>query len=237
MKIKLESMKLFFSKRIFRVAGLAIILTAQAALIVVGQEVVDKTVATVGDGARVELITYSDLLWFLAVRPQQELDAPTSESLNLALQSLINQRLFALEAERLPRAAPTEKEISDEIARLLQFFPSIAVFEARLKQVGFDSIRDEAFVRIIARRLATEKYIDFRFRSFAVVTPDEETKYYRDTFVPDFRRRYPGLLVPTLEDRRAEIRNTLIEIKVAERIDAFLEDKKRRAEVVVLIEV
>src|SRR5688500_4890275 len=68
------------------------------------QDVVDKTVAVVGEGRRAQLITYSDLIWQLALQPNTPLDPPRSEDLNRALQLLINQRLFALEAERLPRA-------------------------------------------------------------------------------------------------------------------------------------
>lgn len=202
-----------------------------------GQEIVDKTVAVVGSGARSELITYSDLVWQLALQPGVQIDAPRSEDLNRALQTLINQRLFALEAERLPRTAPTEKEIADKITQTLNFFPSPAVFEARLKQVGFDSIKDPAFERVIAQRVAIEKYVDFRFGSFVVITADDETRYYRDIFVPDFRRRFPGLLMPTLNEKRSEIRDTLTRQKVAAAIEGFLDEAKRRVEIVVLIAV
>ena len=230
-------MNLFPAKTWLRILGLTAFLVLQPAGFVNGQEIVDKTVAVVSDGSRTELITYSDLLWQLALQPGVPLDAPRSEDLNKALQLQINQRLFALEAERLPRSAPTEKEIADAINGLLAYFQSTAVFEARLKQVGFESIKDENFERLITRRLATEKYTDFRFRSFAVVSVDEESRYYRDIFVPDFRRRFPGLLMPTLDEKRTEIRETLTESKVADRIESFLEDAKRRVEIEILIAV
>ena len=208
-----------------------------AAWTVSGQEIVDKTVAVVGSGARSQLITYSDLVWQLALQPGVQLDQPRSEDLNQALQTLINQRLFAIEAERLPRAAPNEKEIADKITETLGFFPSPAAFETRLKQVGFESVKDEAFERLIAQRLAIEKYIDFRFASFVVITADEETKYYRDAFVPDFRRRFPGLLMPTLDEKREAIAAILTEDRVAARIESFLDEAKRRVEIDILIEV
>ncbi len=88
-----------------------------------GQTIVDKTVATVSDGVRTELITYSDLMWQLALRPGVSLATPSSENLNIALQLIINQRVIALEAERLPRAAPTEDEIKNERSRVLGAFP------------------------------------------------------------------------------------------------------------------
>ncbi len=202
-----------------------------------GQEVVDKTVAVVSDGVRTELITYSDLVWQLALQPGTQLEKPRSEDLNQALQLLINQRLFTLEALRLPRAAPTEKEIADKISETLSVFPSPSVFEARLKQGGFESVKDDAFERLIASRVATEKYIDFRFASFVVISSDDETKYYRDIFAPAFRKASPGILVPTFEEKRPEIHRILTRQKVAANIESFLDEAKRRNTVDILIEV
>lgn len=216
---------------------LAGVLTIFLSMDAAAQEIVDKTVATVGDGIRTELITYSDLKWQLALQPSAPLDPPRSDDLNRALQTLIDQRIFALEAERLPRPAPTGEEISREINKTLAFFPSTAIFESRLKQVGFESVKDDNFERIIGQRVAIDNYIEFRFRSFVVVTPDEQARYYRDIFVPDFRRRFPALLMPTLDEKRNEINEILTEDRVAARIESFLDEAKRRVEIDVLIEV
>lgn len=209
-----------------------------AAFSIHAQEVVDKTVAVVTDGLRKpQLITYSDILWQMALQPGVPLEKPSSEDLNRALQILINQRIFALEAERLPRAAPTDKEIAAKIAETLSYFPTTAAFETRLKQVGFASVKDDAFERLIAQRVAIEKYIDFRFGSFVVVTADEEQRYYRDIYTPEFRRRTPGLLLPPLEEKRPEIHQTLTNQKIATAIERFLDEAKRRIQVEILIEV
>lgn len=218
---------------------LVLVATLSAAMVTasVAQQVVDRTVATVTSGSRTELITYSDVVWQLALEPGVQLESPRSEDLNRALQTLIDQRLFAIEAERLPRAAPTEKEITAEIGRLISFFPSAAAFEARLKMAGFESVQDAAFARLISKRLAIEKYIDFRFRSFVVVSADEVTRYYRDIFVPDFRRRFPGLLMPTLDEKREEIRERLENEKIGASIGRFLDEAKRRTAIEVLFEV
>lgn len=202
------------------------------------QKTVDKTVATVSDGvSKPELITYSDLLWQLALQPDASLNPPGSEDLNRALQILINQRLFALEAKRLPRNTPTDDEVKTEIERVIALFPSTAEFEKRLRTVGFDSVRDDNFRRIMEQRVAIEKYLDFRFRSFVIVTPEEETRYYRDIFVPEFRRRNPGLIVPSLDEVRGRINQILVEREVEEDIERFLDDSKRRAEIEILLEV
>lgn len=201
------------------------------------QVVVDKTVATVSDGSRTELITYSDLVWQLALQPNVPLDPPREEDLRQALQTQIDQRIFSLEAERLPRSAPTDKEIADKIAEILRFFPSAAEFERRLKLVGFSSVSDDNFENIISKRVAIEKYLDFRFRSFVVVTADDEANYYRDTWVPDFRRRNPNAIVPSLDEARQRVNAALIEERVASSIEIFLEEAKRRVEVVTLVDV
>lgn len=201
------------------------------------QEMVDKTVATVSDGVRTELITYSDLKWQLALQPGTPLKPPTSEDLNTALRLLVDQRLFALEAKRLPRTPANDKEITDKIKEIISYFPTSAEFEERLRTVGFSSIKDENFERIIADRIAIDKYLAFRFRSFIVITAGDEEKYYRETFVPDFRRRFPGLLMPTLVEKRVEINRILTETRVAADMETFLDEAKRRTTIVYLSKV
>jgi hypothetical protein len=201
-----------------------------------GQKTVDRSVATITDGVRTEIITYSDLLWQLALQPGSPIDPPQKDDLNRALQTLINQRLFSLEAERIPRAAPTRDEINAEIKRTVAQFPSPAEFERRLNKVGFSSVTDDNFERIISERLAIDKYIDFRFRSFIVVTPADEDKYYKDVYIPNFRRKYPGVVVPTLDSIRSVIAGTLTEDKVSSQIETFLDEAKRRVEIVILSE-
>jgi hypothetical protein len=224
-------------QRFFGKTALVLAVLAGLAGAARSQEMVDKTVAVVGDGLRSELITYSDLLWQISLQPNTPLDPPRSEDLNAALQLLIDQRLFALEAQRLPHVAPTDAEIDRKINDILSYFPSPGAFEARLKTVGFDSVKDPAFQQIVAQRVAIDKYIDFRFGSFVVITPEDEARYYRDVFVPNFRARNPGRIVPTLEEQRAEINRTLIDQKVNAGMESFLDEAKRRVNVEILSEV
>jgi hypothetical protein len=236
---EIRSMKGVFAQHLRSTTRLAAVLVLVAAFGVaaLAQEVVDKTVATVSDGVRTELITYSDLLWQLALQPNESLTKPSSESLNQALAVLVNLRLFALEAERIPREPPTEAEINAKIAETLTYFPSTAEFERRLNLVGFSSVKDDNFERIIAQRVAIDKYLDFRFRSFVVITAEDEAKYYREVYTPEFERKYAKSLIPTLDSMRPEINRTLTEQKLATQIEAFLDEAKRRARIVYLATV
>src|SRR6185369_10278370 len=195
------------------------------------QQVVDKMVATVNAGVKTDLITYSDLLWQLALQPRTVLDNPTSADLNRALRLVIDQRLILQEAEKLPSIVPTQKEISDARDELARNFPSPLEFQQRLQRVGLTS---EKLDEIVEQRLKMEKYLDFRFRNFVVISQKEIADYYRDTYVPRFQARSPGRIVPSLEQSRNEIERTLMEAKIESDTDAFLDTARERAEIVML---
>ena len=195
------------------------------------QRVVDKMVATVNAGVKTELITYSDLLWQLALEPNTPLENPTSADLNHALRLLIDQRLILQEAEKLPTIAPTQKEISDARDELARHFTSQGELQQRMVRVGLTS---EKLDEIIDQRLKMEKYLDFRFRSFVVISAKEVSDFYRDVYVPRLRARAPGRVVPTLEEARAEIETSLTEAKIESDTDAFLDTAREKAEIVML---
>ncbi|MBA3768260.1 MAG: hypothetical protein H0W99_15035 [Acidobacteria bacterium] len=198
------------------------------------QQIVDRMVATVNGGVRTDLITYSDLIWQLALQPGTPISSPRSEDLNNALQSLINQRLILQEAEKLPAIAPSDEDVRAAINELVKQFPSSADFVERLRTVGFQSVDDEQFKEIIRRRLAIENYLNFRFRSFTIVTPQEEANYYTQVYAPRFKRQHPDRITPTLEQARAEINQTLTESKIESDTDAFLDGSRENAEIIIL---
>jgi hypothetical protein len=200
------------------------------------QKTVDKIVATVSYGfSGTSIITYSDILWQMALSPNVSLDNPKAEELNRALELLIEQRLLFLEAKKIPRDAPTEVDIKSAIKRIIEQFPSALEFEKRLRSVGFESVKDPNFQKIIEQRITIEKYLDFRFRSFVIVTPEEEKKYYEEVFLPEFRRRNPNLIVPSFESIRQSINQILLEAKVERNIEEFLEEAKRRADIQIIL--
>jgi hypothetical protein len=209
------------------ILGLVLVFSSQCS----AQQVVDKMVATVNAGVKTDLITYSDLLWQLALQPGTVLDNPTSADLNRALRLLIDQRLILQEAEKLPTIVPTQKEVSDARDELARNFASQVEFQQRLQRVGLTS---EKLDEIVEQRLKIEKYLDFRFRNFVVISEKEIADYYRDTYVPRFRTRTPGRIVPTLEQSRDEIERTLVEAKIESDTDAFLDTARERAEIVML---
>jgi hypothetical protein len=195
-----------------------------------GQEVVDKMVATVNGGVQTDLITYSDLLWQLALQPNTPLANSNAEALNSALRLVEDQRLILQEAQKLPTISPTTEEILAARNDLVKQFPSRAELEQRMARVGLTS---DKLNEILEQRVRIDKYLDFRFRSFIVITEKDIADYFRDVYTPRSKSRHPELIV-TLQQARAEIEKTLTETKVESDIDNFLDTARERAEIVVL---
>ena len=212
-------------------ATLILVFVLGSAVAAQAQQVVDKMVATINGGVRTELITYSDLMWQLALQPDTPLDNPSSAQLNGALRLLIDQRLILQEAEKLPTIVPAPAEIAAARAELARHFSSEPVFRERLQRVGLTS---EKLDEIIEQRLKMEKYLDFRFRNFVVISQKEIADYYRDVYVPRLKARSPERIVPPVEQVRAEIERTLMEAKIESDTDAFLDTLRERAEIVTL---
>jgi hypothetical protein len=198
---------------------------------VAAQETVDRWVATINNR---ELITYTDLLWQLALQPDTPIDQPRSEDLQRVLNLLIDQRLISQEAGKLPTITPSDADVDQATNELVKRFPSQAAFYERLARVG---LTGEGLREIVRQRVEIENYLNFRFRSFTIISTQEIAAYYRDVYVPRHRRQSPGRIVPTLEQATAEIERTLTEDKIESDTDAFLEDARTRAEIVILNQV
>src|SRR5262249_15501395 len=92
---------------VFAVCSFFLALSASA----LAQTVPDKMVATVTNGSRAtpDLITYSDLVWQLALEPSRPVpDHPSSAELSHALRLLEDQLLILQEARKLPSADTPE---------------------------------------------------------------------------------------------------------------------------------
>ncbi|HUE82452.1 MAG TPA: hypothetical protein VMM84_10110 [Pyrinomonadaceae bacterium] len=215
------------------VAALFVMHSAFQTCRVQAQEVVDRMVATVNSGVRSEpdLITYTDLLWQMALQPNTPIERPSSQNLNRALRLLIDQRLILQEAAKLPTITPTAEEIKNARDELVKAFATPAEFQERLRRVGLTS---EKLDEILDQRLKIEKYLDFRFRNFVVITQSEIADYYEAVYVPRLRARSPGQIVPTIEESQDEIERILTEAKIESDMDAFLDNARERAEIVVL---
>ena len=114
---------------------------------------------------------------------------------------------------------------------LLKASLSLPEFLQRLGKVGLTTPKLD---QILDQRLKIEKYLDFRFRNFVVITPKEIADYYKDIYVPRIKARGRDQVVPTLDQARLEIESILREAKIESDTDAFLDTARERAEIVML---
>jgi hypothetical protein len=203
------------------------------------QTIPDKMVASVTNGSRAtpDLITYSDLVWQLALEPDTpSSERPSSAQLNRALRLVEDQLLVLQEARKLPSADTTEAnaardaEVIKKRNELAQAFGSGARLEERMTRVGLTS---EQLDLILRDRVMVEQYLDFRFRAFAVITDREIQDRYNQRYG---RLRNSGQIVPTLEQVRAQIQSDLMEEKIETEIDKFVDELREQpgTEIVVL---
>lgn len=185
----------------------------------------DRLVATVNG----DVITESDLVWFLAFDPDVNLASISEADLKRVLAAKIDLLLLSQEAARFPLANLTSEEVAAAKQRLIKRFPSEAVFRTRLESVGLDA---ETFERLIRERLQVEKYITFRFQTFVLVTDEDVLAYYETKVRP--RLAASGTVAP--ETPNDEQRALIVEILSRERAEReqqqWLAAARRRAEIV-----
>jgi SurA N-terminal domain. len=204
------------------------------------QKVVDQIIALVNE----DIITRSDLLWSLAMDPQapNPAEGVSSDLLRQKLDVLIDQRLIAQEARRVPTAEITVEDINQRRAALIRDFKSETIFRQRVEAVGLTSSRVDELIR---ERILIERFVDFRFRSFVFVTEQEIQRYYDEVLAAQIRAR--GQVAPSLDDKikddtgkEVTVRDFITEIirreKINQEIDRFLNATRQRADITILTE-
>jgi hypothetical protein len=188
-----------------------------------------------------DLITQSDLIWNLALNPK--VPSPggpvSSDVLSRELDVMIEQRLIAHEAARLPSADLTQDEVDKKRAELISQFKSEAEFRQRIESVGLTPDRLEELIR---RQFEIERFIDFRFRSFVFVTEQEIQRYYDEVFSKLMKDK--GAVPPSLDAElpdNGKVRDKIVQIlkvdKIEQEISRWLRDASQRAEIIKLAEL
>lgn len=200
-----------------------------------GQQVVDQILTLVNN----EPIMRTDLLWSIAMDPQ----APSPvgpvgrDLLSRKLEVMIDERLIAQEAARIPTAEITQEEIDKKRAELIRSFRSEAEFRERIGSVG---LTPQKLDELLRQRILIDRFVEFRFRSFLLVTAPEIQQEYDGAFAPEMRRR--GQIPPGLDQRldkgtvREQLSERLKEKKIGDEIERWLTAARQRADIVPIAE-
>jgi hypothetical protein len=176
------------------------------------EEVVDRTVAVVGDRA----ITLSEVKEQLAL---EALDRGESVDVNPeryreVTQRLIRLRLVQREMSLAGFIGATDADVQRQWEAMKQGFDGETAFQQALAGRGLTQETVREFLR---QQLDFEGFVDFRFRTGLVIPRGEIETYYEKEYKPSL----PALMrPPPLEQVYSELEADLID----RRVDPLLED-------------
>lgn len=192
-------------------------------------EVLDRIVVTV-NGHVILLSDWGDELRYESLMSGRKLEDTTAEEQKAALDHLIDQELMR---EQM-RPADTKAISPEQIAQQLQVIQAEVLRQnpgASWQQVLSKYHLSEDFVH---NRLTTElqqfQLVDARFRPSVQVSQAEIEQYYKDQLVPKLPIGDPV----SLSDATPKIREILLQIKVNQMVDSWLESLRAQAQIKLL---
>jgi len=149
---------------------------------------------------------------------------PDAVALNAARQSLTYQVLLTqVENPGPAEKSASEKAAAERLAALRKEFAHPENFQRALKDMGMSETE-------LAARLAQQELmlllIDQRLRPAASPSDDEVAGYYRSTFTPEFQKKNAGATVPPLSEVETQIREVLVQKRINELLDQWIEELK-----------
>jgi hypothetical protein len=187
-------------------------------------ETLDSVVASIGNLA----ITSSDVEQ--EYRFERFLDGqwppppPTPAALASSREHLTYQLLLTREEKPGPDdIAESEKSAAVNLVALRAEYPNDGDFAQALKNLGMTEA--ELQVRVARQNLVLH-LIDQRLRPAASPSDDAVAEYYKSTFVPEFQRKNNGAAAPPLSDVESGIREVLLQKRINELLDQWIEELK-----------
>lgn len=190
--------------------------------------IVDQVAAIVND----EIVTLSDIEWAIAVN-SIPVPASAKEKRDLYLRTLdkiIEEKLVQQETDRTPITVISEEEVERQHRELDKKFGGREEHDAFLRRVGID---EAEMHQIIRRQIGTLHFVENRFRPFVIILQDELQKYYEDIWVPRFRKE--GIDPPPLSQVEDRVRENLIEQKIDEELEKWIQSSRKKADIVILL--
>lgn len=183
------------------------------------QQVVDRIVAKVDD----DILLLSDLR---ELGEFQELLEGKTEPANKRLDELIDQWIATREATAAQFAQPSNADVEAARTQLTKELGGEQAFAAREARAGLTAA---AIDRQLRRELFVSRYLDYKFRTAALVDADAIEKYYNEQFSSQLKAQ--GQAVPPLDSVRGQIRELLVQQQISEHATQWLAESRSRLKV------
>lgn len=148
---------------------------------------------------------------------------PGQKERQAVLNRLISQLLLTDQMQ-----TPTEnsengtKDARETLKSVRDKFPSQQAYDKALQSLGMTEQQVQERLELYERTL---QMINNRLRPAALPDPNEVEDYYHKTFVPEFKKEHSGS-APPLDNVRDQIREILVQKKMNELLDNWLERLK-----------
>lgn len=183
----------------------------------------DRVVASIGNLAITEAQVEAEYRLEMFLDGKLVSSPPDAATFQRLRDRLIAQKL--LEEEIATQSeGPTDPpaRTAERLGEVRQRFGSLEAFKSALRSLGVDEQKVEARIGAQEGQL---RRIEERFRPLAWPERAEIEAYYRDVFVPEFARQNQAP-VPSLNEIEGRIREILVERKIDDLLDKWLEEMK-----------
>jgi peptidyl-prolyl cis-trans isomerase SurA len=182
-------------------------------------ETLDSVVASVGDNA----ITAHDVIEEYHFKRFLDAESPTGlpsrEERQAALNRLISQTLLAEQIQRPAKPSGNgAKNAEDTLKSVREKFANRQAYNAALQSLG---MTEPQVLKRLELYEHTLQMINNRLRPAALPDPNEVEAYYRKSFVPEYAKENKGP-PPPLDEIRDQIREILVQKKMNELLDSWL---------------
>jgi peptidyl-prolyl cis-trans isomerase SurA len=186
-------------------------------------ETLNSVVASVGDAAITQRDVIEEYRFELFLEGKAPAGAPHPEERQGVLSRLISQRLLAEQMQRPGRPSKNgANNAEDTLKSVREKFPDQAAYRAALQSLGMTEPQVLKRLEIYERTL---QMINNRLRPAALPDPSEVEDYYKNTFVPEYAKEHAGP-PPPLDNIRAQIREILVQKRMNELLDSWLDRLK-----------
>jgi hypothetical protein len=198
------------------------------ALPVSAQQIIDRIVTVVNG----RVITQND--WAEQERFEELADGRPPQPIQhspAALERLIDRVLLLQQMAELNFRPPSPELVQQQIDAIKKQFPpsqtgTETAWAQTLNQYG---IPEEDFNQIVTEHANVLRFIDVRFRSNTRIAPYEIENYYRDSFLPEFKKSSNGQAPPPLKQVQDKIQQILLEQRVSEGLNSLLQSLHTQA--------
>ncbi|MGO8792430.1 MAG: hypothetical protein ACLQVL_34295 [Terriglobia bacterium] len=187
-------------------------------------QILDRVVASLGNVAITESDVEQEYRFERFLDAQWPPPSPSAALLTDARERLTYQMLLTQEENPGPDdRAESGKSALGLLATLRQNFAHPEDYQRAVKDLRMTET--EVVARIAQQELML-RLIDQRLRPEASPSDDEVTDYYRSTFAPEFQKKNNGAAAPPLSQVEGQIREVLVQKRINELLDEWIEELK-----------